>query len=1456
MIQIYSPTNTDYTHNGDQPLFPSAATVHVILNGSWTAELTHPIDADGRWKSIVKDAVVKMPSFNGDQLFRIKSTSKSDSGVTAAMEPIFIDSMGDCFLVDIRPTAKNGQQALNDMVSPNSKYSASSDITRTATAYYEYKNLIEAIAGDDDNAFLKRWGGEILYDNFTVIVNERVGGDYGVEVRYGKNIPQDGVTEEVDTSAIITRIYPKAYNGYTMTNHGHVDSPLINSYPTIKAATLTFDDVKMAADAQEDDAENGVIICNSQAELDQALTQRCQEQYDSGLDKPTVSLDISMVLLQNTEQYKDYQILETVSLGDTIHCRDSHLDITSDARAIELEYDSIQKRVSSVVIGEAQYNYFDKVTDSTNRIEQVIRPNGTLMAERVQGILNGIYTQLRLQSTAAQKVNGSAFLVEDTDPESALYGAMVWGTQGLQLSVVRTADGRSWDWTTAVTAKGIVADAIVTGILSDKEGKNYWNLDTGEFRLSAESFLVDDETVQNYVDGAIDDKIAQIRELTVQLSNEVTLVPTGPDGTGGNYSEAYTDVSVYLGTSDVSATAQITVAVSAGVTGSWNPLQRRYSVTYLESDVGAVTFTVTYSGLQMSKTFTVAKSKQGQTGAQGIPGPAGDNGQSFYTWIKYADTPTSGMSDSPDGKEYMGIAYNKTTPAESTNYSDYQWSLIKGSDGSQGVPGPPGEDGQTLYTWIKYATSATGANMSDNPDGKTYLGIAYNKTTATESNNPADYTWAFFEGPQGEKGDQGIPGPAGEDGQTFYTWIKYADTPTSGMSDNPDGKEYMGIAYNKTTQTESSNYSDYQWSLIKGANGSQGIPGPAGADGQTLYTWIKYADTPTSGMSDNPDGKKYMGIAYNKTSQTESNNYGDYQWSLIKGAKGDQGIPGPAGADGQTLYTWIKYADTPTSGMSDSPDGKEYMGIAYNKTSQTESNNYGDYQWSLIKGAKGDQGIPGPQGTPGTNGKTSYFHIKYSANSNGNPMTETPSTYIGTYVDFTEADSSNYRDYTWSRFQGAQGAKGEQGIPGTNGINGQTSYLHIKYSNDGGASFTSNNGETPGKYIGQYVDFNQTDSTDPDRYTWSLTQGADGRVYQLQADTLVIKQGADNAYNPPRVTFSAYYRNGTSANRVAYAGRFVISESTNGTTYITKYTSSANEASHTYTPSAPNVKNIRCILYASGGTTNALDMQGVSIVRDIDNLTQEDVFNILTNNGVVQGIYLQNGQLYINAEYIATGRLASVDGSSYWDLNTGELNIDGKLVFSNNQLTVNGNVNVPSGGHINVANGGAVNIDNIANGRYHRVTVGSGGVVVYDYGTNTPDDDVSPAQVANIGVNTSQAIGLVRSVRYSQSSSGVPQAVQDFTNIIGGTIQSSNGSRQSTMTPTGITTGSLTASSAIINGQVDADSAYISGRVNADTFFGGLLTRSANNRFYIDWVNEGGTWKLYFYIDGQLVRTW
>lgn len=482
MIQIYSVNNTNYEKNGDA-LLPSSASVHVILNGAWEAELTHPLDKEGRWKNIVEEAVVKMPSFNGDQLFRIKAVEKQDSGVTATMEPIFYDAMNDCFLEDIRPNGDNGQTALTKMLSPNNKYSASSNITKTATAYYQYVNFLEALNGDLDQSFIKRWGGEILFDNYTVIVNSHVGGDYGAELRYGKNIPKNGMSFDVDNREIVTRIYPKAYEGRMMSNNGYVDSPLINNYPTVKAATMTFENVKLSSDLQGD-PEDTDIVCDTQAELDQALEEMCEAQFSEGLDKPKVTISVDMVLLQNTEQYKDVKNLEEVSLGDTVRIYNRHLGIMSEARIIELEYDAIRKKVSAVVIGDYEYNYFNDISSAADIIQAVTNPNGTLMAERVQGILNGIYTQLRLQSTAAQKVDGVAFKVEELDDESPLYGCMVWGTQGIQISTTRTADGRDWDWTTAITAKGIVANAIITGLLSDKTGNNYWDLDTGEFRLS------------------------------------------------------------------------------------------------------------------------------------------------------------------------------------------------------------------------------------------------------------------------------------------------------------------------------------------------------------------------------------------------------------------------------------------------------------------------------------------------------------------------------------------------------------------------------------------------------------------------------------------------------------------------------------------------------------------------------------------------------------------------------------------------------------------------------------------------------------------------------------------------------------------------------------------------------------------------------------------------------------
>ncbi|MEW4131915.1 tail fiber domain-containing protein [Bacillus thuringiensis] len=439
------------------------------------------------------------------------------------------------------------------------------------------------------------------------------------------------------------------------------------------------------------------------------------------------------------------------------------------------------------------------------------------------------------------------------------------------------------------------------------------------------------------------------------------------------------------------------------------------------------------------------KGDKGDTGAQGLQGIAGAKGAdgiTYYTWIKYADTPTSGMSDLPTGKSYMGIAYNKLTATESTNYNDYSWSLIKGDKGDtgerglqglqgdkgdQGIQGVKGADGKSSYTHIAYATNSTGTagfSVSD-PVGKTYIGM-YVDQTATDSTDPTKYKWTLIKGADGA---QGIQGQAGADGKTPYFHTAYANnsTGTIGFSTtDATGRTFIGT-YTDFTSADSTDPSKYTWVLIKGDKGDkgdqgvQGIQGVAGKDGTTTYTWVKYATSAAgANMSDLPDGKTYIGLAYNKTTPVESTVATDYQWALIKGDKGDTGLTGSAGIDGKdgaTYYTWLKYADTPTTGMSDDPTNKTYMGIAYNKTTATESTNYADYSWSLIKGAKGDQGLQGIPGAKGADGQTTYTWVKYADDELGNGMADLPDgkRYLGLAFNKTTAtESTNKADYQWS----------------------------------------------------------------------------------------------------------------------------------------------------------------------------------------------------------------------------------------------------------------------------------------------------------------------------------------------------------------------------------------------------------------------------------------------------------
>ena len=300
-----------------------------------------------------------------------------------------------------------------------------------------------------------------------------------------------------------------------------------------------------------------------------------------------------------------------------------------------------------------------------------------------------------------------------------------------------------------------------------------------------------------------------------------------------------------------------------------------------------------------------------------------------------------------------------------------------------------------------------------------------------------------------------------------------------------------------------------------------------------------------------------------------------------------------------------------------------------------------------IQGEKGEQGIPGKDGTNGTDGKTSYFHIKYSSVSNptsSSQMTEAPSAYIGTYVDFTEADSNDPKKYTWSKFEGKDG---EDGIPGANGADGKTYYLHIAYANsaDGKTDFSTSN-STNKSYIGQYTDTTQADSTDPTKYSWTKIKGdpgVAGRTYFLQPNAELLLMGADKKISPTTLTINAYYRDGQEEAKALLGYWKVEKSSDGGNTYSeisTAYTMAAktiNIAVNTFSLEAHDI--IRVSVYADKSKTTLYDRQSFSVAVDVAALTQEQIVDILSNNGTWKGLYYLNNHLYISFDAAKGGTL-------------------------------------------------------------------------------------------------------------------------------------------------------------------------------------------------------------------------
>ena len=346
------------------------------------------------------------------------------------------------------------------------------------------------------------------------------------------------------------------------------------------------------------------------------------------------------------------------------------------------------------------------------------------------------------------------------------------------------------------------------------------------------------------------------------------------------------------------------------------------------------------------------------------------------------------------------------------------------------------------YPWIRYADDDKGANMSAFPSGKKYMAVVYSNKSSVPSDNPADYAgrWALI---QGADGKDGVPGAKGADGRTSYfhtAWADSIDGKTGFTVSGGDGKKYIGT-YSDFTQADSTNPADYNWALFKGERGKQ-IFKSSNEDrpNNSGYWWSDLSPAPSV---DNPpkigdtiitpSGNIFQIDTVNVGGGGGGGTFGvGSVLGNIQGPKGDQGLPGAKGADGRTAYAHFAYANSQDghADFSTTDSNRTYIGF-YSDFSSGDSTNPSDYNWSLIKGADGADGKDGVPGKAGADGKTPYFHIAYADSSDGNTnfSLDTPGSrkYIGSYTDFTQADSTNPAVYSWQLVQGPTGPTGNSG---------------------------------------------------------------------------------------------------------------------------------------------------------------------------------------------------------------------------------------------------------------------------------------------------------------------------------------------------------------------------------------------------------------------------------------------
>ena len=448
-MKIYSYDTTDFTNNG-YGFLTDVLSAEVVeqLNGDYYLNVSYVLNG-ALSEYLIQDNIITCKVDNGTyQPFRIKRVVKTFTTIEVYAQHIFYDLLNNMIL-DTAPTNLTCQSFGTWLLSKTNfatDFTYYSDITDSASARYVRRNPIEAIMGDLENSMLNIFGGDLERDGFTIKQLSYRGNSNGIKLIFGKNITQIIIT--IDNSSVITRILPLGFDGL-MIPESYVDSPNINDYLTPRIAKVEFSNIKYDPESEEE----GVFTNIEEAYT--ALRNAAEELFDSGIDEPIINVKIDWVELSKTEEYKNYQAIETLHLGDNVTA--NILGLNYSTRVTKITYNPLTNSIDKFEIGTIQKTIGNSINANTQKIEQV---NPT-------SILQSAKDSATAQINSAMggyilKTQTDLYIMDTNDPSTATK-VWRWNLNGLGYSDT----GINGTYKTAMTQDGqIVADFITTGTMS------------------------------------------------------------------------------------------------------------------------------------------------------------------------------------------------------------------------------------------------------------------------------------------------------------------------------------------------------------------------------------------------------------------------------------------------------------------------------------------------------------------------------------------------------------------------------------------------------------------------------------------------------------------------------------------------------------------------------------------------------------------------------------------------------------------------------------------------------------------------------------------------------------------------------------------------------------------------------------------------------------------------------